>query len=238
MSAISFRRVDALDCRLVRRPWPFAATRKDDIARHWQGLQAQRPRLFDGRVLLACRETEETEGRTRLHRSEWFETTYSSFLAWRDFGFPDRQVRNGFAMAALHGSDGGYVLARMGEHTANPRRIYFACGTPDPDDLRGETLDLEGSALRELAEETSLSPAEFVVEPGWTLVDAGPRLAFMKPVRVDLPAQELAHEIEGRLKSQADPELAGMCVVASRADLRPDMMPDFILAYLDHVLPG
>jgi 8-oxo-dGTP pyrophosphatase MutT (NUDIX family) len=237
MTAISFSQVDELDCRLVPWSWPFAEERRETIAAHWQGLQAERPRLFDGRVLLACAETEDTVGGCRVHRSDWFETSYSAFLGWRDFGFPDRRVRNGFAMAALHGNDGGYVLARMGDHTANPGHIYFACGTPDPDDLRGERLDLEGSALRELMEETSLARSEFVVEAGWTLVHAGPRLAFMKSVQVDMPARDLAQEVERRLARQADPELVGMHVVASPEDLEPEHMPDFILAYLDHVLP-
>jgi hypothetical protein len=55
-------------------------------------------------------------------------------------------------------------------------------------------------------------------------------------VRVDLAARDLAREIESRLQAQADPELAGMYVVTSLDDLKPALMPDFILAYLNQML--
>ena len=68
--------------------------------------------------------------------ASYFETDFASFLAWRDWGFPDRSVFNGFGMGALRCSDGAFVLGEMGRHTSNAGRIYFPSGTPDPDDIR------------------------------------------------------------------------------------------------------
>ena len=64
--------------------------------------------------------------------ASYFETDFAAFLAWRDWGFPDESVFNGFGMGALRCTDGAYVLGEMGAHTANAGRIYFPSGTPDP----------------------------------------------------------------------------------------------------------
>ena len=55
----------------------------------------------------------------------------------------------------------------MGAHTATAGQIYFAAGTPDPDDIAGDAVDLERGVMRELTEETGLAAAD---------VDAGARL--------------------------------------------------------------
>ena len=234
----SIHRFDALRCGVEPWGWAFERDRGAQIDAHWRELLQRHPRLFNGRVMLSHRQSVEHEGARRVWRSDWFETDYAAFMAWKGLGCPETGVRNGFAMAALHGNDGAYVLARMGDHTANPGRIYFACGTPDPDDVSGDVLDFEGSAIRELLEETSLTMDEISCEPCWTLVEVGARLAFFKPVRVDLPGRELAREIEARLLRQDDPELAGMYVVEQAEDIDRQRMPDFILAYLNHVMAG
>lgn len=195
--------------------------------------------MFNGPVLMqhACEIVEE-QGVT-IMRAQWFETSYAAFTAWIDFGFPDPRVRNGFSMAALRAKD-GFVLAEMGAHTANAGRIYFPAGTPDPGDVAQGQVDLAASALRELTEETGLTPDELTIDPDWLVVDAGPYNACMKLMRSPLPAIELAADIERRIARQGDPELARMHVVRSAADLVPQRMHGFILAFLEEMLaqPG
>src|SRR6185503_6454716 len=100
-------------------------------------------------------------------RAQYFETDFASFLAWRDWGFPDATVFNGFGMGALRGCDGGFVLGEMAAHTANAGKIYFPSGTPDLNDLKSGRVDIEGSVTREVAEETGLTGSDYRPAAYW-----------------------------------------------------------------------
>src|SRR6476469_496728 len=156
-------RVTTLDLSVVRRPWPFAEERRAEIDAHFAARQREKPKLWNGRVLLGRNPAFAGE---RLSAS-YFEVDFASFLAWRDWGFPDKDVFNGFGMGALRCADGAFVMGVMGEHTSNAGRIYFPSGTPDLDDIRDGALDIAGSGGRELEEETGLLPGEFVGEADW-----------------------------------------------------------------------
>ena len=129
--------------------------------------EAQRanPQLWNGRVLLGRHPVFAGSHLT----AGYFETDFASFLAWRDWGFPDRDVFNGFGMGALRCADGAFVLGEMGQHTSNAGRIYFPSGTPDLDDVRDGALDISGSVARELEEETGLVPGEYRERGGLAL---------------------------------------------------------------------
>ena len=45
------RKVAELDLKFRPRAWAFAEERADDILAHWRRRKAERPALFDGRVL-------------------------------------------------------------------------------------------------------------------------------------------------------------------------------------------
>jgi 8-oxo-dGTP pyrophosphatase MutT (NUDIX family) len=139
-------------------------------------------------------------------------------------------------MAAPRGDNGGFILAEMGAHTSNAGQIYFPAGTPDPHDIVGDRVDLDGSARRELGEETGLRPDETAFASDWLVVDAGPRLACMKLVEIGAPADEVAREINRRIAAQANPELAGVRVVRDAHDIDRERMPAFVVAYLLHML--
>ena len=160
------------------------------------------------------------------------EVDFASFVAWRDWDFPDKSVRNCFAMAALRSADGAFLLGEMGAHTATAGQIYFPAGTPDRNDLVGDTVDLERGVMRELAEETGLTRADVVAEPGWTAVLHSQRTALMKIVEAQTSADALAGRIRAFLSSQTQPELADVHIVRTLNDLRPSM-PAFVTAFLE-----
>jgi 8-oxo-dGTP pyrophosphatase MutT (NUDIX family) len=221
-------RVGALDLVVEPWTWPFAEQRRAEIAAHFALKQREKPAIWNGRVLL---------GRNPVFSGErlsagYFETDFASFLAWRDWGFPDPSVFNGFGMGALRCADGAFVLGEMGQHTSNAGRIYFPSGTPDLDDIRDGAVDIAGSVARELEEETGLAPADYASEAHWHCVYTGPALAMIRLLRVDMPGESLRERIEANLDRQREPELSAIHLVRSTSDLRPSM-PRFVTAFIE-----
>jgi 8-oxo-dGTP pyrophosphatase MutT (NUDIX family) len=220
-----------LDLRYEPAPWPFAEVRRAEIDAHFAALRAEKPQIWNGRVLL-LRRGEITEG---VLSGAYSEVDFASFIAWRDWGFPDKSARNCFPMAALRSSEGAFVLGVMGAHTANAGRIYFASGTPDPNDIIGDAVDLEAGVIRELTEETGLAASEISAQAGWSAVPEGQRIALMKIIELPVSADALAERIRTFLAKQEQPELADVYIVRTLSDLRP-AMPTFVTAFLRHRL--
>lgn len=218
----------ALDCLVEPLRWDWAEREQARIAAHWSALSASKPDVYDGQVFLLHRGA--VEG--GVFRGACFQTDFSRFMAWRDFGFPDLSIRNVFAMAALRSADGAFLLGEMGQGTTNAGRIYFPAGTPDLADRRDDRLDLEGSALRELSEETGIGTGDAEPEAGWRIVFAGPRVACMKIFRAHEKADVLVARIHDFLASERKPELARMHVVRSARDFDDERMPAFATAFM------
>jgi 8-oxo-dGTP pyrophosphatase MutT (NUDIX family) len=183
--------------------------------------------MWNGRVLL-LRRGEISDG---VLSGAYSEVDFASFIAWRDWGFPDKAIRNCFPMAALRSSDGAFLLGVMGRHTATAGQIYFPAGTPDPNDVEGDKVDLERGVIRELIEETGLGPADFSAEPRWSATPLGQRLALMKIVQARDSAATLRERIRAFLASQRQPELLDIHVVRGVDDLRPTM-PPYVATFL------
>lgn len=228
MTEFTFRRVSRLDCTFEPRPWDWAEREAARIDAHWADIAGDNPALFDGRVLVQHRGVFDGD----VFRGAYLETRFSRFIAWRDFGFPDTGVRNCFAMAALRAADGGWLLGVMGEHTANAGKVYFPAGTPDFDDLVGDRVDLEGSVLRELHEETGLAADDVRLAADWTLIEAGPRVACLRDATVDAPAAEVRERILATLAREELPELSDIRIVRGPSDIDEAAMPPFVTAYL------
>lgn len=209
--------------------WRFATERREEIAAHFAARRKATPQLFNGRTLM-----------TRAYAIDGgclaatlFETAYADFLAWRDWGFPDGQVTNCFAMGALRSSDGAYLLGVMGPDTANAGRVYFPAGMLDPSDVRDGVVDLFANLVRETAEETGLTSADFVAR-GWHVLPAGARLAVIRVLDAHESAETLRDRVRAHIAAEEKPELADILVVRGPADLDP-MMPDFVAAFLSHM---
>jgi 8-oxo-dGTP pyrophosphatase MutT (NUDIX family) len=228
MSAPAFHRVTTLDFPVQPWPWPFAEMRRAELSAHFAGKQAEKPQLWNGRILLG-RNPVFSSG---LFSASYFEADFASFLGWRDWGFPDPDVFNGFGMGALRSADGAFVLGEMGRHTANAGRIYFPSGTPDLDDITDGTVDIAGSVAREVEEETGLTPADYRAGAHWDCVVSGAAIAMIKILNVDNSGEALRARIEANLGRQHQPELSAIHLVRGTSDLTA-AMPRFVTAFIE-----
>jgi 8-oxo-dGTP pyrophosphatase MutT (NUDIX family) len=222
-------RIRRLELAVAPRPWPFAEENREGIARHFAQLKESKPAVWNGRIMLLHHHAIAGD----VFRGGYLETDYASFVAWRDWGFPDASIRNCFSLGALRASDGGFLLGVMGTHTLNAGKIYFPAGTPDPSDIVGETVDLAASIRREVAEETGLAPDAYEAEEGWTCVLTPTHIAQIKLLHTPETAPVLRERILRHLAREAQPELTDIRIVRGPADLDP-MMPPFMTAFLMH----
>jgi 8-oxo-dGTP pyrophosphatase MutT (NUDIX family) len=225
---VAIHRVTQLDMRYRRWTWPFAVERRADIDAHFALKRAEKPKLWNGRILLG-RNPDFSGDR---FSADYFEADFASFLAWRDWGFADKSVFNSFGMGALRGSDGAFVLGEMAAHTANAGRIYFPAGTPDLDDLRDGTVDIAGSVARETEEETGLKPADYRADGHWNCVVSGALIAIIKILDVDMPGEALRARIEANLAKQRSAELSAIHLVRDRQDFTA-AMPGYVTAFIE-----
>ena len=228
MTPIAIHRVTTLDLGVEPWSWPFAIERGAEISAHFAGKQREKPQIWNGRLLLARNPVFTVSG----FRAGYFETDFASFLAWRDWGFPDGNIFNGFGMGALRCNDGAFVLGEMGQHTANAGRIYFPSGTPDLDDISEGSVDMAGSVAREVAEETGLSAADYHPDPHWDCVVSGNAVAMIRILNVDASGEALRARIEANLARQHEPELCAIHLVRGVGDLTA-AMPRFVTAFIE-----
>jgi 8-oxo-dGTP pyrophosphatase MutT (NUDIX family) len=218
---------DRLQLAFEPKPWTFAQERRTEIDAWFDAAKREKPALWNGRVLLLHRHAV-SDG---VFRGAYLETDFASFAAWRDWGRPPAAVADCFGAAAVVAADGAFLLGVMGPHTAASGRIYFPCGTPDPNDVINGAVDLDFSVRRELEEETGLNATEFSAEPGWTTVLTPPLIAHIKVLHSRDSAEVLRARALGHLARERQPELADLRIVRGAADFDP-MMPRFVTTFL------
>jgi 8-oxo-dGTP pyrophosphatase MutT (NUDIX family) len=225
--APSIFHIGRLDLSFAPKIWTFAAERRAEIDAYFEAVRREKPTLWNGRVLLLHRQVVE-QG---VLRGQYLETDYASFAAWRHWGRPAAGVRDCFSAAALRSADSAFLVAVMGPHTFNAGRIYFPCGTPDPNDVVADKVDLDLSVRRELKEETGLDIIEFDAEAGWDMVVDGPLIALIKVLRSTEKAIALRERVLAHLAREEKPELADVRIVRGQSDF-DHAMPDFVRAFL------
>ncbi|HUC51993.1 MAG TPA: NUDIX hydrolase [Xanthobacteraceae bacterium] len=228
MANIEIGTLDRADITFEPWAWPFAARRRREIDANFARLQRERAGVWNGRVVMLNR----YDVSAGVLRGTCFETDYASFCAWRDWAPADSGAFNVFAAAAILTVDGAYLIGEMGPDTAGAGRLYFPCGTPEPDDLDAAgRLDLEGNVRRELLEETGLDAGELAADAGFCLVHDGGYIALLKTLRTRQRAQEVRDRIMRHLAGEERPELVDIRILRSAADFDP-AMPRFVTAFL------
>ncbi|MBS9475615.1 NUDIX hydrolase [Ancylobacter sp. VKM B-3255] len=214
--------------RLDPAPCALSMENRPAIDAHFAERVRRQPDIWNGPVLLLV--DHDIDGPVLTGR--YAQADYASLL-WLLATEPAHpRARNAFAMGALRGADGGFVLARMAPWTANAGRIYFAAGTPDPSDVTPDgRVDLDGSLLRELTEETGIAAAEVRPAPFWTALRDARRLALLREIVAEMPAEALAARIRAHIAGEERPEIDAVIIARGPDDLA-EGMPPFIRSYL------
>jgi 8-oxo-dGTP pyrophosphatase MutT (NUDIX family) len=221
--------IDRIEFKVEPWSWEFSDARRPEIDRFFANMQRERSHLWNGRVMML----RSYEVRDRVLYGSCFETDYASFVAWRDWDFPDPSVFNIFPASALRGVDGGFVVGEMAPSTAGAGQVCFPGGTPDLDDIvEGGVLDVARNQRRELMEETGLDLDEFTVS-GWTIVHDRGFFALMKRIRPPLSAEDLRTRILRYLAGDPHPEFVEIKILRRPADL-DSRMRDYLRAYIKY----
>ena len=221
--------VERLDLRLTPKRWNFAEEQRAEIGAFFEAAQHDNPALWNGRVLLMHRQRV-ADG---VFSGDYLETDYASFAAWKAWGQPKAGIHDCFGAAAVVSADNAVLLGVMGPQTFNAGRVYFPCGTPDPDDIVDGRVDLAASIARELKEETGCAVADFDAAPGWTTVVDGGLIAQVRTLRAAETAAALRERIRAHLAQERTPELSDIRIVRGLGDVDA-AMPRFVVTFLAH----
>lgn len=212
--------VDVVDVRLDPAPHPFERDNAAAIAANWATETALRPALFDGTVVLLS-ELAYADNRLvgRCHAIR-----FSTFMLWRKLK-PVTSAEHAFAHAMLISSDNALVAIRMGAHTANAGKVYFAAGSFEPEDFRDGLVDLDYNMLREVREETGLDLGTAEREQRCHALSVESGTVIVRCFRAAETADQLAERIRAFVASDPDPEIEGPVIIRGMHDLPEGLMP-------------
>lgn len=206
------------DCSLhvVAEDWAFALENAEAIDAHWARRSRENATYFNGIIHLMRRSQIEAG----MFHGEFLRTDFKSYLYWRETGFPPAEVLDGFGSALIRSGEGHIVLGRQRAGNINSGLTYLPGGFIDERDVgeRG-VIDIEGSILREVQEETGLSGGDYLVQPGYILTLDGPMLSMAREIVSPLPAEGLRRRILDHFAGDTSSELTDAVIVRAPEDI-------------------
>ncbi|MDX8524062.1 hypothetical protein RFM68_06040 [Mesorhizobium sp. MSK_1335] len=212
--------VDAIDVRLDPGPHPFALSNAEAIAANWRQEIADNPALFDGTVVLLS----ELAYRDNCLAGRCHSVNYSTFMLWRKRR-DNSGAEHAYAHAMLIAGDNALVAIRMGRHTVNAGRVYFAAGSFEPVDFRDGQVDVDFNMIREVGEETGLDLSKAERGQHYHALSTASGTVIFRRYRVAEPADELARRISAFVATEAEPEIEGPVIIRHATDLPDGLMP-------------
>ena len=218
------QRIDRCRLSVGISAWAYALDNAENIDTHWEKAKAESPFFFNGVVHMI----DEMRIEAGVLKAQLLVTDFKSYLYWRNNGYPDAGVLDGFGSALLRASDGAVLLGRQREGNINSGLAYLPGGFIDARDVAaGGTVDLASSIARELTEETGLDVADLAQRPGFYLTCTNAQVSFAVEFVSRRTALSLKTEIEKHLSQDPKSELTDIIVVRTSADLEGLAMPPY-----------
>ncbi len=224
--------VDAVDVRLDAAPHPFETANIAAIEDNWRREIAANPALFDGTVVLLSELAYRGERLVGLCHA----VRYATFLYWRGCGEVPG-AGHAFAHAVLVSGDNALVAIRMGPHTVNAGKVYFAAGSFEPGDFRDGLVDVDANMMREAQEETGLDLSAAVRGQRYHVLSTQSGTVVFRRYRMAAPADELARRISAFVAAEEDPEIVGPVVIRHAGDL-PEGLSDHMKPLIEWHFSG
>ena len=224
-------------CELAVGPgvWDYALAHQAGIETDWTTAQARQPNFFNGTIHLV--DALRIDGGTLTARL--LQTDFKSYLHWRQAGYPETGVCDGFGSALLQARDGAVLLGRQRSGNINAGLAYLPGGFIDGRDVADDgSIDIEASIARELEEETGLTALDVVRAPGFLITQSHAQLSFAVRYTSALAAADLKARIERHIATDANSELADMVVVRRADDMVGLAMPPYARALLQSFMPA
>ena len=224
--------VERFDLRMAGHGWDFATAERRRIDAYWREVVAERPYLWNGDVLICV--TAELSG--GLLSARFAQTDFASFVAWRDWGWPDRAARSCFGVPVVMSSDGALLVGVMGPKTLNEGKVYPPSGSLEPRDIdaRG-CVNIGHSMAVELREETGLDLAAAMAGKAVAIFE-GQRLAVARRYDFAMSFAEIEEAFQCHNAAESTPELARIEAIrdTSQIDARmPSYAQEIIRQFLD-----
>jgi 8-oxo-dGTP pyrophosphatase MutT (NUDIX family) len=218
--------IDRVDVRLDPAPHPFEVAHAAEIDQNWAREKAANPALHDGQMVLLSSlsyRAERLEGRSHAIR-------YATFLYWRRHPAYS-SAEHSYAHAALVTADNALMAIRMGSHTSNPGRVYFAAGSFEPIDFRDGLVDLHFNMAREVREETGLDISNLRRDPRYHALSEPAGTVIFRRYYLEEIAETVASRIRQFVAGDPEPEIEGPVVIRHRGDL-PEGLADHMVSII------
>lgn len=221
--------VTSIDVRVSAEPHPYFRSHTAEIGANWEQEATANPALFDGRMLL-MRALEIRDGAIS---GECHIVPFSAFLLWRKTR-PAGAALHLFGLPVIVSSDGAVIAIRMGQHTANPGRVYCAAGSLDPDDIRDGYCDIDGNMAREVMEETGLSLSDANSVSGFHGWHGQDVVTLFRVYHFAKTAAELIALVDAHIAVDPEPEIDSALAIRT-ADPKQHAYPPFMPPVLEWV---
>jgi hypothetical protein len=201
-------KVPCVDLRVTDGAWAFADRYRGEIEGHWARRVRETPGFFNGTVFVMARYRVAADG---CLSAQFVRTDFKSFLYWRETGWRDESVMDGFGSALILSADGQVLLGRQSAGNLNSGLCYPPSGFIDTRDVGADgAIDIDGSVAREIAEETGLSAPAIRRSEGYIVTIAGPTMSIAVPFVSPLSGTALVSEAARHISSDTESELADL----------------------------